>query len=92
MNNFSLLDFFSIWRKFTINFLDNFDFKKKNYEILMWFFLAIFCTLSDFYRKTTTYMFIIIPPLIEWSGGYIAITLSVRSHFHNRYLGFYWKK
>jgi hypothetical protein len=26
------------------------------------------------------------------SGGYIAITLSVRSHFRNRYLCFYWKK
>ena len=25
-------------------------------------------------------------------GGYIAITLSVRSHFRNRYLSFYWKK
>ena len=24
--------------------------------------------------------------------GYIAITLSVRSHFRNRYLSFYWKK
>jgi hypothetical protein len=33
---------------------------------------------------------IFIPPLIEW--GYIAITLSVRSHFRNRYLSFYWKK
>ena len=32
-----------------------------------------------------------IPPLIEW-GGYIAITLSVRSPFRNRYLSFYWKK
>ena len=26
------------------------------------------------------------------SGGYIAIILSVRSHFRNRYLSFYWKK
>ena len=26
------------------------------------------------------------------SGDYIAITLSVRSHFRNRYLCFYWKK
>ena len=25
-------------------------------------------------------------------GGYIAITLSIRSHFRNRYLSFYWKK
>ena len=25
-------------------------------------------------------------------GGYIAITLSVRSHFRNRYLSFYWKE
>jgi hypothetical protein len=27
-----------------------------------------------------------------WRGGYIAITLSVRSHFRNRYLSFSWKK
>ena len=30
------------------------------------------------------------PP--SWRGGYIAITLSVRSHFRNRYLSFSWKK
>jgi hypothetical protein len=35
----------------------------------------------------------IIPPLIEW-GLYCnhLVRLSVRSHFRNRYLSFYWKK
>ena len=28
----------------------------------------------------------------DWKGGYIAITLSVRSNFRKRYLSFYWKK
>jgi hypothetical protein len=40
-----------------------------------------------------TLLLLIIPPLIEW-GLYCnhLVRLSVRSHFRNRYLSFYWKK
>jgi hypothetical protein len=49
--------------------------------------VMIDCSMSD-----CMFMIVIILYPHSMYGGYIAITLSVRSHFRSRYLSFYWKK
>ena len=63
-------------------------------ELLYYLFKHVFYILQmqidHLFKRKGFLMHILYPH--SMSGGYIAITLSVRSHFRNKYLSFYWKK